>query len=136
MNNELINKIKGFTGTELDRNNIEFCQVYDDEWQEIIDLCQQPQWISVKDRLPPRDGTHFIIHKQKYTRQDRRDGYTYTAVVFYRKQDDIRPDYIGDPDECEETDYIIVERLLTAWSHKYLPESFTHWQPLPSPPEQ
>ena len=82
----------------------------------------------------PKDGTRFIAHKPKYTREDRRDGHTVTAVVFYRTDDDIHPDYIGDPDDCEETDLVPVYQLITAWSHHPVPDYFTHWMPLPEPP--
>jgi len=83
----------------------------------------------------PKDGTRFIAYKPKYTRADRRDGYAYTAVVFYRREDDVHPDYIGNPKDVTESDLITVYRLLTAWSHHYLTESFTHWMSLPEPPE-
>ena len=36
--NKLIDQIKRFTGTELDKNDNEYCEVYDDEWNKIISI--------------------------------------------------------------------------------------------------
>ena len=94
------------------------------------------EWISIKDKLPPKDGTRFIIHKPKYTRDDKRDGYEFTAVVFYRWDDVIDPEYLGDIDDANETDYVQEPRLLTAWSHKDIGINFTLWMPLPEPPKE
>jgi hypothetical protein len=94
------------------------------------------KWIKITDDQPPKDGTRFIIHKEKYARSDRRDGYVYTLVAYYRREDEIHPDYMGNPDDCSEADLVVVARLVTAWSYKHIPEDFTHWMPLPEPPKQ
>lgn len=94
------------------------------------------EWIKIADQEPPKDGTRFIIYKPKYIRSDKRDGYAFTAVVFYRIEDDIHPDYIGDIEECSEDDLVVVSRLLTAYSHHYITAGFTHWMPLPEPPKE
>lgn len=94
------------------------------------------EWISCKDRLPPMDGTRFIIYKPRCMREDKRDDYSFVSVVFYRWDDVINPEYSGDVCDSLELDCVQEPKLLTAWSHKDIGMNFTHWMPLPQPPEQ
>jgi hypothetical protein len=68
-------------------------------------------------------------------REDHRDDYNFMSVVFYRWDDVLHPEYLGEPCDASESDCVQEPRLLTAWSHKEIGMNFAYWMPLPEPPE-
>ena len=66
------------------------------------------KWISVDDRLPPEDGTHYII-------ANFRNRPSWQAIAWYEKVHD-QHYYTG---------------KIPFW-----PSMQTHWMPLPPPPEE
>lgn len=72
-------------------------------------LAKVPKWISVKDRLPEKEGGYLVRKVHAYSDKD---GYSKIDVCIYCKMRD--PEWIGCGNLCK----------------------VTHWMPLPEPPEE
>ena len=70
---------------------------------------QQPKWISVKERMPDKEGDYLVRKVHSYSDKD---GYSKIDVCIYCRMRD--PEWIGCGNLCE----------------------VTHWMPLPEPPEE
>ena len=71
-------------------------------------LDKQPKWISVKERLPEKEGDYLVRKAHSYSDND---GYSKIDVCIYCKMRD--PEWIGCGNLCK----------------------VTHWMPLPEGPE-
>ena len=71
----------------------------------------ESNWISVKDRLPERDGTYLCRYSFEHDGQ--RSGMMFTGCVDY---------YATDPEPH--------------WQNAGIGLYVTHWMPLPEPPEE
>ena len=79
------------------------------------------EWISVKDRLPEKDGYYLVFEKHTYG--------TYTAVLRFAK----------DARKVDKYDFHrgwknVWYRYDSEWGHITI-DSVTHWMPLPQPPK-
>ena len=79
------------------------------------------EWISVKDRLPDKDGEYLVFEKGSYGNQIRtlrfaKDGRKVDKYDFYRGWKNVWYRYDSE------------------WGHITI-DSVTHWMPLPQPPK-
>ena len=80
-----------------------------------------PKWISVKDRLPDKDGKYLVFEKGSYANQIRtlqfaKDGRKVDKYDFHRGWKNVWYRYDSE------------------WGHITI-DSVTHWMPLPQPPK-
>jgi hypothetical protein len=78
------------------------------------------EWISIKDRLPPQDGTPFLGYDPK----KEKEGKIY--VLIFVKGKKYPP---GEFERCSFEDHYIEASGYFKWKP-------THWMPLPNPPEE
>lgn len=80
------------------------------------------EWISVKDRLPPQDGSPFL----GYDAEKEDTGKIYVLIYVPAKK--------YPPGEFEKLSY--EEHYLEASGEGYFTWNPTHWMPLPQPPKE
>ncbi len=78
------------------------------------------EWISVEDRLPPHDGTHFLGYSEKSE-----DAVIYVLIY------DPGTQYEGEFSRCSRS-----SSYREAGGECYFTWEISHWMPLPLPPKQ